>query len=124
MNSDQTNTLYESVADITGRMLAAARNGDWEGLRTLEADCASQVRALKGIETAATAVDARSSALLTDSTDATRLRKRMLIEQILADDREIRRLTESWMAELSSLLNRGRVERQLSMAYGSHQAAS
>lgn len=123
MNRDQAIALYESVADITSKMLAAARNSDWEGLCTLESDCASQVRMLKSVESAATAENAEKGVLLTDLTDATRLRKRTLIEQILADDREIRHLTESWMAQLSSLLNRSRVERQLSMAYGSHQAA-
>lgn len=123
MNQNQAIALYESVADITSKMLAAARNGDWDGLCTLEKDCASQVRMLKSVEGAASAENSEQGALLTDLTDATRLRKRTLIEQILADDREIRHLTESWMAQLSSLLNRGRVERQLLMAYGGHQAA-
>jgi flagellar protein FliT len=121
MNRDQAIALYESVADITSKMLAAARNSDWEGLGTLESDCASQVRMLKSVESAATAENAEKGVLLTDLTDATRLRKRTLIEQILADDREIRHLTESWMAQLSNLLNRGRVERQLLTAYGGHQ---
>jgi flagellar protein FliT len=121
MNRDQAIALYESVADITSKMLAAARNSDWEGLCTLESDCASQVRMLKSVESAATAENAEKGVLLTDLTDATRLRKRTLIEQILADDREIRHLTESWMAQLSNLLNRGRVERQLLTAYGGHQ---
>lgn len=124
MNQDQAIALYESVADISGKMLAAARNSDWEGLCTLESDCASQVRMLESVESAATAENAKQGVLSTDLTDATRLRKRTLIEQILADDREIRHLTESWMAQLSSLLNRGRVKRQLSIAYGSHHAAS
>lgn len=123
MNQDQAIALYESVADITGKMLAAARNSDWEGLCTLESDRASQVRMLESVESAATAENAKKGVLSTDLTDATRLRKRTLIEQILADDREIRHLTESWMVQLSSLLNRGRVKRQLSIAYGSHQTA-
>ena len=116
MSEDQTVALYLSVADITSKMLAAARNSDWEGLCALEADCASQVRVLKSIESKATSEKAENGVPLTH---ATRLRKRALIEQILADDREIRQLTESWIAQLSSLLNRPRVERQLSMAYGS-----
>lgn len=123
MNRDQVIALYESVADITSKMLAAARNSDWDSLCTLEKDCASQVRLLESVESAATAENAEKDAPSTDLADATRLRKRTLIEQILADDREIRHLTESWMAQLSSLLNRGRVERQLLMAYGGHQAA-
>ncbi len=117
MSWDQAIALYESVAEITSKMLAAARNSDWEGLCTLESVCASQVRMLKSVESAAAAENAENGAPLTD---ATRLRKRALIEQILADDRGIRQLTESWMGQLSSLLNRGRVERQLSMAYGGH----
>lgn len=117
MNQDQTITLYESVAGITSKMLVAARNSDWEGLCTLESDCASQVRMLESVESAAIAENPKKGVSLPD---ALRLRKRALIEQILADDREIRHLTESWMAELSRLLNRGRVERQLLMAYGGH----
>ncbi|WP_210543922.1 flagellar protein FliT [Rhodoferax sp. PAMC 29310] len=118
MNQDQTIAVYESVADITSKMLAAARNSDWDGLCTLETDCASQVRMLKSIETTATSEKAEKGVPMTN---ATRLRKRALIEKILADDREIRQLTECWTAQLSNLLNRPRVERQLSMAYGSHQ---
>ncbi len=112
MNQDQAIARYESVADITGHMLAAARNRDWEALGALESDCASQVRRLENAEI---------GALLTDLTDAQRLRKRTLIEKILADDRKIRDLTEPWMAQLSSLLNQVKIERQLSMAYGNHQ---
>jgi flagellar protein FliT len=124
MNRDQVIALYESVADITSKMLAAARNSDWEGLCNLESDCASQVRMLKSVESAAAAENAEKGVLLTDLTDATRLRKRSLIAKKLADDREIRHLTESWMAQLSNLLNRGRVERQLLTAYGRQQAVS
>lgn len=110
MNQDPTIARYESVVDITGQMLAAARNSDWEALGILEADCASQVRRLENAEL---------GVLLTD---AMRLRKCTLIEKILADDREIRHLTEAWMAQLSSLLSQASARRQLSMAYGSHQA--
>ncbi len=124
MNQNHTIALYESVADITRKMLAAARSGDWEGLRHLELDCASQVRLLQSAEGAATAEHVENGVRLTDWTEAERLRKRTLIEQILADDLEVRHLTESWMGELSSLINRGRVERRLSMAYGNHQTAS
>lgn len=111
MNQEQTIALYESVADTTNKMLAAARNNDWDGLCTLESDCASQVRTLENAEN-----DVR----VVNMTDAMRLRKRTLIEKIFADNREIRQLTESRMEQLSGLLNQARIERQLSMAYGSH----
>ncbi len=112
MHQDQAIALYASVADISGQMLAAARNSDWEALGSLESDCASQVRRLENAEI---------GVLLTDLTDAQRLRKRTLIEKILADDHEIRGLIEPWMAQLSSLLNQVKLERQLSMAYGTQQ---
>lgn len=122
MNQDQTIALYESMANLTGQMLAAARNSDWDGLCTLESDCASQARTLESVESAINAANAEKGVRVADLTDAMPLRKRTLIEKILADHREIRHLTEAWMAHLSGLLNQARVERQLSMAYGNHPA--
>ena len=116
MNQDQTIALYESVADISGQMLAAARNSDWEALGTLESDCASQVGTLESAEEMG--VRAQFSRKWVSDPHFL-LRKRTLIEKILADDREIRHLTEAWMAQLSNLLNQAKLERQLTMAYGS-----
>lgn len=124
MNQDQTIAVYESVADITGQMLAAARNSDWEGLCTLEVDCADQARTLESVESATNSLATEhlsKGARVAGLTDAMQLRKRTLIEKILADQQEIRILTEAWTTHLSGLLNQARVERQLSMAYGSHQ---
>ncbi|MEJ7805294.1 MAG: flagellar protein FliT [Telluria sp.] len=41
----------------------------------------------------------------------------------MAQDREIRTLTEPWMAELSALINSAGTERKLSRAYDTHRAA-
>ena len=111
MNQAQIICLYESVADITAHMLAAARNSDWEALGALESDCASQVRSLE------------SAGLEPLPTEAMRLHKRTLIQTILMSNRELSHLTASRMSQLSNLLNQANVERQLSMAYGSHQVA-
>ena len=35
--------IYEAIAAASGRMLAAARAGDWDGLLAAEADCARLV---------------------------------------------------------------------------------
>ena len=47
MNNQEILALYETVADITDRMLAAARMGDWEQLAELESRCSSQVEIIK-----------------------------------------------------------------------------
>lgn len=110
MNSEEIISVYESVADLTEQMLAAARSNDWERLAALESRCASQVRTLKTGEPRTTL------------TGVMRERKITIIHKILADDREIRNITEPWMAQLSSLLSNISTERKLSMAYGRNQA--
>jgi flagellar protein FliT len=109
MNSDQIISLYETVSDLTGQMLIAARSRDWEKLAELESHCASHVQTLKDGEPAAAL------------SGASRDRKVKIIHKILADDREIRTITEPWMAELAALINSAGTERKLSMAYGANQ---
>jgi len=110
MNSEEIISLYESVADITEQMLAAARSSNWERLAALESRCASHVRTLEKGEPRLVL------------TAVMRERKLTIIQKILADDREIRNITEPWMAQLSSLLSNASTERKLSMAYGRNQA--
>lgn len=106
MDSQEIITLYEAVAEITDQMLAAARAGDWDQLTELESRCFNHVQTLKDGE-APVALSGR-----------TRERKVAIIHKILADDREIRNLTEPWMAQLSALINSSSTERKLSNAYG------
>ena len=108
MNSEQIISIYEAVSDITGQMLEAAKTRDWENLAQLESHCASHVQTLKSSEPAA------------PLTGESRARKIRIIHQIMAHDREIRSLTEPWMAELSALMNSAGTERKLSRAYGAH----
>ena len=110
MNSEQVISLYETVSDITGKMLAAAQSRDWENLVALESDCASTVQALKDGETAALSGPSRS-------------RKVEIIHQIMAHDREIRNLTTPWMAQLATMINSTGAERRLSNAYGASHLA-
>ncbi len=90
--------LYEAVAQVTGQMLLAAREQDWEKLSALERDCASYVEKLRLI-----AVDAALS-------DEDKLRKVNSIKRILADDREIRNLVSPWMIKLNGMLGSGSSE--------------
>lgn len=109
MNSEEVISLYESVAQITKQMLAAARQGNWDQLATLESDCAGHVHLLQAGEAPI------------KLTSELRHRKVVVIKQILADDREIREITEPWMARLSNLISSNNTERKLSVAYGNHQ---
>jgi flagellar protein FliT len=106
MNSQEVISLYETVAGITDKMLAAARNGDWEQLIELEALCSSHVATLKTGEPPV------------PLTGTVRERKVQIIQKILSDDREIRNITEPWMANLSNLMNSTGTERKLNNAYG------
>jgi flagellar protein FliT len=109
MNSQEIISLYETVAVITNQMLEAARNGDWEQLVVLESRCTSHVEIIRNGETP------------TPLTGAVRERKVKIIQKILADDREIRTITEPWMAQLSAHMNSNNAERKLSRAYGANQ---
>ena len=105
MNSQEMMSLYETVANITGQMLTAARSGEWEELIALESRCAGHVATLKADDSPM------------PLTGATRERKVEIIKKILADDREIRNLTEPWMAHLAELINSTSKERKLNQAY-------
>lgn len=110
MDSNEVIALYETVAVITDQMLSAAKKRDWEELVALESRMASHVEILK--------VGEPPAAL----SGASRTRKVQIITKILADDRQIRNITEPWMAELAVLLNSVGTERKLLQAYGGERA--
>lgn len=109
LNSHDVITIYESVAEISDQMLAAARNAEWELLAELEAQCSSHIDSLRAGEAPIRL------------TGEVRERKVKIIQKILADDREIRNITEPWMANLSKLINSNQTERKLVQAYGANQ---
>jgi flagellar protein FliT len=95
ISSEDVIGVYENVSRLTRQMLAAARSSDWDTLHRLERDCASQVSLLS---------DAQPPSLSGDL----RARKVRLLQSILADDREIRTITEPWMEQLSLLMQGAR----------------
>jgi flagellar protein FliT len=103
--------VYENVATITTQMLAAARTGDWEQLALLESRCSSQVATLKQVDTSITL------------TGPHRDKKVEIIRKILADDQEIRAITEPWMKQLAAMMQSTGTERKLSQAYGSNSGS-
>lgn len=109
LNSHDVITIYESVAEISDQMLAAARNAEWDRLAELEVQCSSHIDSLR---------EGESPIRLTGEV---RERKVKIIQKILADDREIRNITEPWMANLAKLINSNQTERKLVQAYGANQ---
>jgi flagellar protein FliT len=105
MNSLELISIYESVAVITDQMLNAARSGDWDRLVELEASCTMQVQSIKENE----------EPVVLPETD--REKKIQAIKKILKDDREIRNLTEPWMAKLSLMMQHSATQRKLDAIY-------
>jgi flagellar protein FliT len=83
MTSSEVLSMYENIAGLTNQMAAAARIGDLDRLDQLEGQCATEAR------TVSNGVPALSG--------GQRLRKIDLLKQILANDREIRDVTDPWM---------------------------
>lgn len=109
MDGAEVISLYESIADLTDQMLAAARKEDWTLLTKLEADCAHVVDFLKRNELEVVLSDVR------------RDRKIEILKKILEDDRDIRKLTEPGLQKLSSLIQSTSTERKLANTYGMNQ---
>lgn len=85
---------YEALAQISRRMLAAAREDDWMQVARLEVRCAQLIDELK-------------AALKLESLSATEQRQRIaFLRNILADDTEIRARAEPWLAQLEKLVPR------------------
>ena len=83
MTSNEVLSMYEHLAGLTAKMALAAQAGDWVTLGRLENQCAGHAAAV------VTGVPALSG--------APRLRKIDLLKQIMANDRALRDVTESWM---------------------------
>lgn len=105
MEHQDTIVIYETVAELTKKMLLAAQQQDWDALAELEANCAQQVATLKLTENA-----------LPLPSDM-RARKLAIIKSILANDREIRNIVSPWMVRLNSLMNSLHMENKLTRAY-------
>lgn len=105
--------LYEEMSQLSSRMVAAARAGDWENLIELERDVIGLRNALM-----ATPEDA-------DAPATNVARKRSLIQHILEDDAEVRRHTEPWMEHVRQYLGDSARRREVHNAYaaGAGEAA-
>lgn len=84
-------SLYESIAQASHAMLAAARTDDWSRVSAIEVECRTLIARLQA---------ASSQTKL--NTDEQR-RRVQLLREILADDAEIRARSEPWLRELEAL---------------------
>lgn len=103
-------SIYGSICERSGAMLKAARSNDWDRVLVLEQEYQALIAFLQHGDRNAISPP-----------NVTR-RKIGYIRQLLADDAEIRRLAEPWMAQLELHLGRARREKQLQLAYDSGHA--
>jgi flagellar protein FliT len=108
MTSNEMLTTYESLSELTGTMLNAARQGEWDELAALEQRCRSHVGNL---------MQAAPMRLNENEQRA----KVSIIRAILQNDAQIRALTEPRMHELQQQLSRVRTGQRSVDAYGAQR---
>ncbi len=100
--------MYETMGEISARMVEAAQANDWDRLVELERNVANLRDSLRAED--------RPMALSAEE----RARKLGLIHRILDADAEVRRHTEPWMAQVRVFLGSAARERAMKRSYGSN----
>jgi len=98
--------LYQALVDITGAMLAAAQEEDWDAVARLGRRYCDEVERLRELESAA------------PMDEAGRARKHALLVRILENDAAVRDLAMPQLMRLGDLLGRMKRQQQLLAAYG------
>lgn len=101
---------YESVCDISSRMVEAARANDWEYLCSLERQAAALIEKVK------TSDPSVRHEVMHD--ESLRRHKVALIHQILADDREIRSHAQPWLESVREMLAASNRQKAVKNIYG------
>lgn len=109
MTSNEMLTTYESLSELTGTMLNAARQGEWDDLAALEQRCRGYVGSLM------------QAAPLPLNENEQRA-KVVIIRAILQNDAKIRALTEPRLHELQQNLHMVRSGQRGVDAYGAQRA--
>ena len=112
MTSEEMIETYEAILAVTAQMLDAARAADWNLLVKREQECRQLVANLMNTRI-------ENEIVLEPQV---RKRKVEIIRKVLADDAEIRNLTEPWMQRLQHLLTSVGQERKLHAAYNTGTA--
>lgn len=96
---------YDEIAAASSAMLACAREGDWDGLVESEAKVAAIVARLQSLgDWPRMSADAQK-------------RKMQILRKVLAEDSEIRSLTQSWLNTLETFLTGRNAQRKVVQAY-------
>jgi len=109
MTSNEMLTTYESLSELTGTMLNAAREGEWDELASLEQRCRGYVGSLMQA----------APIPLNESEQRTKV---AIIRTILQNDAKIRALTEPRLDELQQRLGMMRTGQRSVEAYGAQRA--
>ena len=109
MTSNEMLATYESLSELTGTMLAAARQGEWDHLATLEQRCQGYVGNLMQA----------APVKLSENEQRTKV---AIIRTILQNDAKIRALAEPRMNELQQRLHIMRSSQRSVEAYGAQRA--
>jgi flagellar protein FliT len=108
MTSHEMLATYESLSELTGTMLSAAREGEWDRLAALEQHCRGYVGSLMQA----------APVPLNENEQRARI---AIIRTILQNDAEIRALTEPRLHELQRRLQRTRTGQRGVEAYGAQR---
>jgi len=109
MTSNEMISTYESLSNLTGNMLNAASQGEWDNLAELEQRCQSYVGSLMQA----------APVPLSENDQRTKV---AIIRTILQNDAKIRALTEPHMNELQQRLHMMRTAQRNVEAYGAQRA--
>jgi flagellar protein FliT len=101
---------YEMISHATGRMLVAARKNDWNTVVSAESECSLIIDELKKLGD------------LVPSDLVLRQRKAEIIRKVLADDAEIRNLTQPWLRKLDGYLQSASSHKKLGRISGNTAA--
>ncbi len=111
MTSNEMLSTYETLSELTGTMLNAARLNEWDHLAELEQRCQCYVGNLMQAQAASVQMNANEQRT-----------KIAIIRTILQNDAEIRALTEPRLHELQQRLQLSRTGQRSVQAYGSQRA--
>lgn len=98
---------YAAIARQSESMLAAAKEGDWDALCTAEEICSQLIAELQSMK-------ANTAPL----SDQERQKHIAYLKKILADDAQIRNITEPRLAQLEELLRSASNNQRLNQSYG------
>ncbi len=88
MDGIQIIAVYEEIMLVTGKMLVAAKNSNWDELAILEKECSVLTEQL---------INTDSKTVLSDELIQKKVK---ILHQVLNDDAKIRTITEPWMERL------------------------